>query len=290
MKATILFFTLGLGLGLTTTGLIHADDTTAKGDSKPAATQQVQKAQASLGIRVSSLPPVLASHLPEAIVQGRGVLVSEVTEGSAADEAGLKQNDVLTRYDDQDLYSPEQLVKRVRNDQPGTAVELEYVRGGKLQTVKVTLGQSQAPQPGLKNWPGFKGPLEAPLGGFRSRFFAPYGQDFPFGSGFSTEQQDASGEATEWTYFSSMSVSKGPDGKYTAKIKFQGENKETLEREYVGTRQEVRELVEADDQLPDSQKRKLLRSLDDRAPLTVPGFEFPKIPSWGRELFNWHKS
>jgi hypothetical protein len=156
--------------------------------------------------------------------------------------------------------------------------------------VKITLGESQMQQPVRGNWPGFIGPMDVPLGDFRPPFLAPYGQNYPFSKDYSTEEQDQSDQVTEWTYFSSMNVSKGPDGKYTAKIKFKGENGDTLEREYVGTRQEVRELVVADDELPDSQKQKLLRSLDDRAPLTVPPFEFPKFPSWGQKLFDLYRS
>jgi len=126
--------------------------------------------------------------------------------------------------------------------------------------------------------------MDVPPGAYRSPFLAPIGQDY------STEEQDESDQVTEWTNFFSMSVSKGLDGKYTAKIKFQGENGDMLEREYIGTRQEVRDLVVADDECPESQKQKLLRSLDDRANLIVPPFEFPRFPSWGQELFNWRKS
>ena len=109
--------------------------------------------EARLGIGVSPLPDVLKSHLPKVIEDGRGVIVSEVTEGSAADKAGLKQHDVLVRYGDQDLYAPEQLVKRVRNDDPGKEVEIQYVRAGELQTAKVTLGKQAHRKLIVSDWP-----------------------------------------------------------------------------------------------------------------------------------------
>ncbi|MEZ6081498.1 MAG: PDZ domain-containing protein [Pirellulaceae bacterium] len=57
---------------------------------------------------------MLTSHLPEVSGEGRGVLVADVMDDSPVAKAGLRKHDVLVRYDDQDLYSPEQLVKRVQ--------------------------------------------------------------------------------------------------------------------------------------------------------------------------------
>lgn len=232
--------------------------------------------EAELGIGVSSLPPVLTSHLPDVIGKGRGVLVANVSEGSPAAKAGLKKHDVLIRYDDQDLYSPEQLVKRVRNDQPGKQVQLQYVRSGEIATVNVTLGEKERQPPVESNWPGFTGPFDVPLTPLRPDFL--------------TENQDLLGDGTEWTRFQSMSVTKNADGTYQAIVKYQGEKGETVEREYSGTRQEVREAIRADEQLPESQREQLLRSLDDRGRVTLPDLQLPGLRNWNpwtRELFNW---
>ena len=234
--------------------------------------------QATLGIGVEPLPQILTSHLPDVIGEGRGILIADVKDDSPASRAGLRKHDVLIRYDNQDLYSPEQLVKRVRNDKPGSEVELEYVRGGKLHTAKVTLGEKPKVVPIERNWPGFTQRFDVPM--------IPYKPDFL------TEQQDAIADGTEWTHFESMSVVKGKDGKYTAKVKYKGEDGTSIDREYTGTRQEVRDAIEGDKELPDSQKDQLLRSLDDRG---EGEFKFPKLPMptrpswmpWQQELFNW---
>lgn len=265
---------------------VDATQTESESDSNTATSESGDShaKQATLGIGVEPLPPVLTSHLPEVIGEGRGVLVADVTDDSPAAKAGLRKHDVLVRYDDQDLYSPEQLVKRVRNDKPGSEVELEYVRAGKLHTVKVKLGEKPKTVPIERNWSGFN---QWP--GFNQQFDVPM---IPYKPDFLTEKNDASEQGTEWTHFESMSVRKGADGKYTAKVKYQDDEGTSIDREYIGTRQEVRDAIKDDKELPESQKGQLLRSLDDRGEgiFKFPKFQLPTGPSWmpwQRELFNW---
>lgn len=275
----------GLGVALDT----RADDTKVKSkvsqsenssDSQkaPDKSGKVKATQATLGIGVEPMPQVLTSHLPDVIGKGRGILIADVSEDSPAAKAGLRKHDVLVRYDDQDLYSPEQLVKRVRNAKPGSEVELEYVRAGKLHTVKVKLGEKPKDVPTESNWPGFNRQFDVPM--------IPYKPDFL------TEKHDARGEGTEWTHFESMSVTKGIDGKYTAKVKYKDADGASIDREYIGTRQEVRDAIEGDKQLPEAQRDQLLRSLDDRGEgeIRLPRLPMPSGPfwmPWQRELFNW---
>ncbi|EMI53299.1 S1C family serine protease [Rhodopirellula sallentina] len=211
-----------------------------------------ESTQASLGVMVASLPEVLASHLPEALPNGRGILVSNVVEGSAADAAGLQRNDILVRYDDQDLYSSEQLIKRVRNDKPGDEVALEYIRGGKLQSTKVVLDKTLKPRrTPVNEWSGMTPP-----------FNFPWSSMLP---SFSTNQNIAGNDNTEWNEFVSLSVVKEADGTYTARITFNDENGESVSHEFKGKRQEVRDAINADTSLPEHRKNQLLRTLDDRA-------------------------
>ena len=46
-----------------------------------------------------------------------GVLVDQVGQGSPAAKAALRPDDVICRYDGQEVFSPEQLVKLVRGNQ-----------------------------------------------------------------------------------------------------------------------------------------------------------------------------
>ncbi|TWU43496.1 putative periplasmic serine endoprotease DegP-like precursor [Novipirellula aureliae] len=256
----------------------NADDTQPSNEIQSTVTE-TKATQAELGISVSPLPPVLTSHLPEVIGKGRGVLVSDVRHGSPAEKAGLRMNDVLIRYDDQDLYSPEQLVKRVRNDEPGKEIELEFVRAGKLNTVKVTLGEKPIVVPIENNWPGFTRRFDVPL---------------PSRPDFLTEDEDLLGDGNEWTHFESISVVKDEDGTYRAKVTYKDENGASIDREYTGTRQEVRDAINHDKELPEDQRNQLLRTLDDRGAGTFPSFKFPSVPNWtpwrqpwNQEWFHW---
>lgn len=211
-----------------------------------------ESTQASLGVMVTSLPEVLASHLPEALPNGRGILISNVVEGSAADTAGLQRNDILVRYDDQDLYSSEQLIKRVRNDKPGDEVTLDYIRGGKPQSTKVVLDKTlKSRRTPMNEWSGMTPP-----------FNFPWSSVFP---SFSTNPNIANDNNTQWNEFVSLSVVKEADGTYTARITFNDENDESVSHEFKGTRQEVKAAIDADTSLPDQHKQHLLRTLDDRA-------------------------
>ena len=76
-----------------------------------------------------------------------GVLVSEVTEGGAAEDAGIKEKSIITEFDGKRVRSTDELVSRLEYYEPGEEVEvtLEVADGGeyKEKTVTVTLGENK---------------------------------------------------------------------------------------------------------------------------------------------------
>jgi len=69
-----------------------------------------------------------------------GAGVEAVNQGSAADQAGLKNGDVITKVDDQIITGSESLVATIRGHRPGQTVTLTVVSGGDhTRTVDVTL-------------------------------------------------------------------------------------------------------------------------------------------------------
>jgi serine protease Do len=103
-------------------------------------TKTEQPEIAYLGVDIESLHPALASHLPDALVNGQGVLVTYVSPDSPAQKAGLKSHDVLTTFDDQKLFAPEQFAKLVQHAKPQQEIALGIVRQGKTQKLNVALG------------------------------------------------------------------------------------------------------------------------------------------------------
>ena len=75
-----------------------------------------------------------------------GVLVSEITEGGAAEEAGIKTKSVITEFDGKRVRSIEELVSRLEYYEAGEEVEVTIEvangEGYEEKTVMVTLGES----------------------------------------------------------------------------------------------------------------------------------------------------
>ena len=75
-----------------------------------------------------------------------GVLVSEVTDGGAADKAGIKEKSIITEFDGKRVRSTDELVSRLEYYEPGEEVEvtLEVADGDsyKEKKVTVTLGEN----------------------------------------------------------------------------------------------------------------------------------------------------
>ena len=73
---------------------------------------------------------------------GSGAQLGTVTSGGAADQAGLKAGDVVTKVGDRLIESADGLVATIRSYAPGTKVTLTYVRAGETATTTVTLTAS----------------------------------------------------------------------------------------------------------------------------------------------------
>jgi serine protease Do len=79
--------------------------------------------------------------------KGSGVLISDVTDGSPGERAGLHRGDIVTSYRGRAVSSSQQLTDLVRADKSGDRVAFTVWREGKPNTITVTLG-SRADMPG----------------------------------------------------------------------------------------------------------------------------------------------
>jgi S1-C subfamily serine protease len=68
----------------------------------------------------------------------QGVGVAAVEPGSAAERAGLRAGDVITRVGEVQVDNTGDLTQALFRYGPGAAVEVEYVRDGNRQTAQVT--------------------------------------------------------------------------------------------------------------------------------------------------------
>ena len=67
-----------------------------------------------------------------------GVYIVEVSKGSAAEEAGLKQGDVIIAIDGQRISDGASVQEKVNNYHPGEKAVVTYIRDGKENNVEVT--------------------------------------------------------------------------------------------------------------------------------------------------------
>ena len=95
-----------------------------------------------LGITVKSVD----SEVSEAYGVPEGVLVRDVTEGGAADKAGIEAKSIITKFAGKTVTTKEQLVDFLSYYEPGEDVELTIEvpdgKGYKEETVTVTLGEN----------------------------------------------------------------------------------------------------------------------------------------------------
>ncbi len=85
----------------------------------------------------------LTGDLKEAmdLESDEGVLIAGVVEDSPAEEAGLKEEDLVTEFDGTQVNSTSQLTKLVKKHSPGDEITLKLVRDGKTKTLTVVLGK-----------------------------------------------------------------------------------------------------------------------------------------------------
>src|SRR4030095_8255028 len=93
--------------------------------------------RAQLGVTVQTMSLDMADAL--GLKEARGVLVSDVSPGSAADKAGLKRGDVITSLNGQQVRDMNTLRNRVAAAGPGSTADVTIVRDGAEKQVKVTL-------------------------------------------------------------------------------------------------------------------------------------------------------
>jgi serine protease Do len=98
-----------------------------------------------LGVRIQNLTPDLAKAFD--LKDANGAVVADVVAGTAADEAGLRNGDVITRFAGKPIRDNHQLVMAVTQVPPGEEVTLEYIREGERREAMVTL--QEMPDSGL---------------------------------------------------------------------------------------------------------------------------------------------
>ncbi|MDB5569667.1 MAG: htrA, partial [Hyphomicrobiales bacterium] len=92
-----------------------------------------------LGVRIQSVDDQIAESL--GLGKARGALVAGIDDKGPAKPAGIKPGDVILRFDGQDVKTSSDLPRIVASAPVGKEVDVSVMRGGKEQSLKVTLGR-----------------------------------------------------------------------------------------------------------------------------------------------------
>jgi putative serine protease PepD len=97
---------------------------------------------AFLGVSSTTVTPDVQQRF--GITADKGALVIDVTPGSGAAGAGLRQGDVITNFGGAGITSSDDLGTAVRKHKVGDKVQVTWLRSGQKQSATVTLGNRPA--------------------------------------------------------------------------------------------------------------------------------------------------
>jgi len=130
---------LAAGLVMAPPAIRAEGDKAEKADKHADRRVEVRMGGGRLGVRLTEVGKDDVARLK--LPGERGALVQSVEEGSAAEKAGIKDGDVILRYQGEAVQSAAQLARMVRETPSGRAVTVELSRGGAPQTLTATLGE-----------------------------------------------------------------------------------------------------------------------------------------------------
>ncbi len=117
-----------------------------------------------LGVKIRSVSDDVAETI--GTTERAGALVESVTSDGPAAKAGIKEGDIIVRFDGKDVPTNRALPKAVARTQQGKEVDVEVIRQGRRQVLKIEVGRLQEEEdkkPLGANKPG--NTPEAPKGG-----------------------------------------------------------------------------------------------------------------------------
>jgi serine protease Do len=95
-----------------------------------------------LGVGSRTVTPSLAAARNLSV--DRGALIEEVFADDPADAAGLREGDIIIRFDDEEINNVADLVQAIRASKIGEEVEIVFVRGGDTKTTSARLVERSA--------------------------------------------------------------------------------------------------------------------------------------------------
>ena len=105
-----------------------------------------------LGVQIQGVGEDIAESLR--LEEPAGALVAVVFPDSPADQAGVQPGDVLLKFDGNDIPTVRDLPRMVAGAEVGSEIEIHLWRDGRMETVRVKLGELEAAEAALASAEG----------------------------------------------------------------------------------------------------------------------------------------
>ena len=294
---TGLILSLGIISSQTAFSDIKAADQQNPVTQSQALSVQTQNSSSWLGVWIEDIPMSLARHIAPLLKDNQGVIIRKVSPNSPAQAAGLQEYDVITEFNDQDIYSQKQLTALVKGTAPDTKVKLDIIHQGKPVSKEVILKAAPAQQRayhGLQKhpWPPlgqhpmsrqqFRQPgsmgLLPPPSWLNDPFFQQgFNQPLPQNAPMNRSMPPApANQSTSWpeSHFESIEIESTGNDKIRAAVKYEDGDGNRKEFVFEGNQDEIHKQIMDQKEMDDTKKQRLLQALDMSS--TPP--QFPEIP------------
>ena len=294
--ALITFIITMMGLSSLT---VQADMGSTSESEKNTIIESHSKHVSWLGVQIQNIPLSLARHLSSLLKQNQGILVNKVSVNSPAAKSGLQMYDIIIKFNNQEIYSPQQLSQLIQNSEAETKVQLTLVRQGKLINKEVILKsspnqslsmQQQHPQPlsPMESWAKMNIPNWVNDSFFNSQFNDRFNNRFNHWNGYNYGSQpmdqtlnNLSDQQHNWTQFESINVKSIGADQFHANVKYKDKNGHQKEFIFEGKIEAIREQILAQNEMDEEKKQKLLQVLNMQHTYQSPfGQNRLMVPNW----------
>ena len=93
--------------------------------------------RALIGVNIQDVTSDVAEK--QKLSEVKGILVTRIIEDGSAQEAGMKENDVIVKFDGSPVNTVSELQEQVGKHRPGDKATVTYLRSGKENTVPIVL-------------------------------------------------------------------------------------------------------------------------------------------------------
>ena len=93
--------------------------------------------RAIIGVNIQDVDADIASK--QNLSEVKGILVTRIIPSGSAQEAGMKENDVIVKFDGQNVNTMAELQEQVGKHRPGDKATVTFLRNGKETTLPITM-------------------------------------------------------------------------------------------------------------------------------------------------------